>query len=79
MTKNHEKNVIISLITERCSYLFYILWYSWIHFFEWCVSCGACVKHGKCDVMLEYRHCRGQAWWCTPLIPALGRQRQVDF
>jgi hypothetical protein len=20
-----------------------------------------------------------QAWWCTPLIPALGRQRQVDF
>jgi hypothetical protein len=19
------------------------------------------------------------AWWCTPLIPALGRQRQVDF
>jgi hypothetical protein len=20
-----------------------------------------------------------RAWWCTPLIPALGRQRQVDF
>jgi hypothetical protein len=20
-----------------------------------------------------------QAWWCTPLVPALGRQRQVDF
>jgi hypothetical protein len=20
-----------------------------------------------------------QAWWHTPLIPALGRQRQVDF
>jgi hypothetical protein len=19
------------------------------------------------------------AWWCTPLIPALGRQRQVAF
>ena len=18
-------------------------------------------------------------WWCTPLIPAFGRQRQVDF
>jgi hypothetical protein len=18
-------------------------------------------------------------WWCTPLIPALGRQKQVDF
>jgi hypothetical protein len=20
-----------------------------------------------------------QAWWCPPLIPALGRQRQADF
>jgi len=20
-----------------------------------------------------------QMWWCMPLIPALGRQRQVDF
>jgi hypothetical protein len=20
-----------------------------------------------------------QAWWCTPLISALGRQRQADF
>jgi hypothetical protein len=20
-----------------------------------------------------------QQWWCTPLIPALGRQRQADF
>jgi hypothetical protein len=23
-------------------------------------------------------HVAGQ-WWCTPLIPALGRQRQADF
>jgi hypothetical protein len=22
---------------------------------------------------------KGQAWWCMPLIPARGRQRQVDF
>jgi hypothetical protein len=22
---------------------------------------------------------RGRQWWCTPLIPALGRQWQVDF
>jgi hypothetical protein len=22
---------------------------------------------------------QSRAWWCTPLIPALGRQRQVDF
>jgi hypothetical protein len=21
----------------------------------------------------------GLSWWCTPLIPALGRQRQADF
>jgi esterase/lipase len=21
----------------------------------------------------------GQVWWCMPLIPALGRQRQVDL
>jgi hypothetical protein len=23
--------------------------------------------------------CVSWAWWCRPLIPALGRQRQVDF
>jgi hypothetical protein len=22
---------------------------------------------------------KSQEWWCTPLIPALGRQRQVNF
>jgi hypothetical protein len=22
---------------------------------------------------------QSRAWWCSPLIPALGRQRQVDF
>jgi hypothetical protein len=28
----------------------------------------------------QYKNERGgQAWWCTPLIPALGRQRQADF
>jgi hypothetical protein len=29
---------------------------------------------------LELRTVRNSwAWWCTPLIPALGRQRQADF
>jgi hypothetical protein len=26
----------------------------------------------------EYIFLAGQ-WWCTPLIPALGRQRHADF
>ena len=24
-------------------------------------------------------HFGAELWWCTPLIPALGRQRQVDL
>jgi hypothetical protein len=28
-------------------------------------------NHLKCDM--------SRAWWHTPLIPAFGRQRQVDF
>ncbi|GAB1288744.1 Sodium/glucose cotransporter 4 [Apodemus speciosus] len=26
-----------------------------------------------------YKDCRSRAWWRSPLIPALGRQRQADF
>jgi hypothetical protein len=30
-----------------------------------------------------YRHIRklleARQWWCSPIIPALGRQRQTDF
>jgi hypothetical protein len=28
---------------------------------------------------LKFKQNARQAWWCMPLIPALGRQRQVDF
>jgi hypothetical protein len=31
----------------------------------------------KLKASKNQRSCR--AWWCMPLIPALGRQRQVDF
>jgi hypothetical protein len=30
------------------------------------------------DLDIEFS-ARGQAWWRTPLIPALWRQRQEDF
>jgi hypothetical protein len=36
----------------------------------------ACVKK-KANTSKEVGSCR--EWWCTPLIPALGRQWQVDF
>jgi hypothetical protein len=32
-------------------------------------------KWGKLDL----KNIVSGAWWCTPLIPALGRQRQADF
>jgi hypothetical protein len=33
------------------------------------------MAHTQCNKMLF----TSRAWWCTPLIPALGRQRQVDL
>jgi hypothetical protein len=38
-----------------------------------------------CTVKKNYRLYKykniniARQWWCTPLIPALGRQRQTDF
>jgi hypothetical protein len=32
------------------------------------------------QVLLQFKKLRkSRVWWRTPLIPALGRQRQVDF
>ena len=34
---------------------------------------------GTCTLQKLPTKVGNRAWWCTPLIPALGRQRQVDF
>jgi hypothetical protein len=36
----------------------------------------------KCDENILWLDCKNicsRAWWRTPLVPALGRQRQADF
>jgi hypothetical protein len=43
-----------------------------------CLSAGLNIS----DLLLKIRVLQGSAagqWWRKPLIPALGRQRQVDF
>jgi hypothetical protein len=34
---------------------------------------------GVMCLLIDANEKTSQAWWCTPLIPALGRQRQADF
>jgi hypothetical protein len=38
------------------------------------------MKKTKWDRKMHILNRKGAGkWWCTPLIPALGRQRQADF
>jgi hypothetical protein len=37
-------------------------------------------QNGKCNTKENvHKEIYSRAWWCTPLIPALGRQRQANF
>jgi hypothetical protein len=36
------------------------------------------ISNKKLKKKKKEKEATGQ-WWCMPLIPALGRQRQVDF
>jgi hypothetical protein len=40
---------------------------------------GHLFKKKKPKYTFAYKNFSSQAWWRTPLVPALGRQRQVDF
>jgi hypothetical protein len=40
---------------------------------------GTVERDGKLQRGKKSRSRRSQGWWPTPLIPALGRQRQADF
>jgi hypothetical protein len=31
------------------------------------------------DIIISIKRLKAEQWWRMPLIPALGRQRQVDF
>jgi hypothetical protein len=33
----------------------------------------------RCIYIIKIKINLSQAWWCMPLIPTLGRQRQEDF
>jgi hypothetical protein len=41
-------------------------------------QCGVDIHSGKITVRIPKRKINARQWWRTPLIPALGRQRQVD-
>jgi hypothetical protein len=42
-------------------------------------ACFCCLKYGSHMHSNNCYYSSSWVWWRTPLIPALGRQRQVDF
>jgi hypothetical protein len=36
-------------------------------------------EHENVRTQKKKKKKKSRVWWCTPLIPALGRKRQADF
>jgi hypothetical protein len=47
--------------------------------FAICLLAVWCVQVAEPDRVSCVKRDAHRVWWCTPLIPALGRQRQADF
>jgi hypothetical protein len=53
---------------------------TWAHIgLEWALNPMSATHKTKRNLETEETGKKSQAWWSTSLIPALGRQRQVDF
>jgi hypothetical protein len=66
----HEKVIKISFLDMQNQAIEPVRWLSWEIEHRFNIHCWQ--KH-RLKVKIN------QAWWRTPLIPALRRQRQVDF
>jgi hypothetical protein len=42
-------------------------------------NCASSSAFMRVDVLMVKNAFLNQAWWCMPLIPVLGKQRQADF
>jgi hypothetical protein len=67
--------------TSASSYLPFLLFVFWEQFFLHLGTTHTVHQRAKDALARTHGKSKGwsRAWWYTPLIPALGRQRQVDF